>query len=771
MKRTRGWLKALMGFFLCIFLTLRAAATEANEKNGSQIQSILERSNLLITRVEAAMVGSHEANGTIHRPLNEALKLANEASQKGNFSQAAALLKTPIEDPAAPSSALYDSALYAYSSAHFQANNLSLAREGFERLLKSGKKNYLQKSIAQLLIIAQKQLATDERERLLGLLVKDKKIDKKTPAQEAYIFGKNLVHANKTAALGIRYLELVGTQNEHYAQARYLMGVGEAQRRHWDLAIAQFNEASVQASDQSLKELSTIAIARVNAKQGFYEQAITRYGQLSQSSPYFDDALFESAWCAVLAAQSTQNKRAQEKSLQRAQIALDTLIRSPHSNLKYPNARIMKAHVALWLGNDDAAEAEFKAIASHFEKVRIQIEKSALTPQMIGQYFQYIQSNNQKNSAWSHQSKEKNSDEREWIQSFATLAFEASGIDRNRIAERISSLVRSAEAADQNYRLALARSQGISALLTLPGIESRYPFISEAALNPFTLRSRLLDNMESCLDAMRDTLLTHLSAAQMSTIDRFLTVRLAAKSRLFKTPKLATELARQRAYAQTHLQYLENKWFEETLAQKNFANPQSLSTLQSAELRREIEKESTLAEQISDRAAPELSAQQALAKAMDEEFAALESMQKAVDEKLTTEESDNLESLQKIYEKSGQLHTQLGVVFETQYQVAKKRFNEVRLDLARNSDWLSAQQKVAIQMNAQAESLTAALGKQMAELAQLKAKETSMLANMGILESHKRRLAKVVAQSNALYSQKAAGTQPAQPKPIQDVKP
>lgn len=115
-----------------------------------------------------------------------------------------------------------------------------------------------------------------------------------------YIYGRALfLRGDARKAAGI--LEEIPEGTDYYPMAQYLLGVMEVKSRNFDGAIQRLRKLKsgfepVSPEQERVRTQTSLALGRLNYEVNDFPQAVTNYTDVSEKSPEFADAVYESLW-------------------------------------------------------------------------------------------------------------------------------------------------------------------------------------------------------------------------------------------------------------------------------------------------------------------------------------------------------------------------------------------------------------------------------------------------------------------------------------------
>jgi len=290
----------------------------------------------------------------------------------GDYVRAGIVLYDVCEDRANETHKLFDQALYYLAESSFHTRNFLGARLAFTRLLVRGKNVRHFEAFGRLVEIA------DILGDYTAVEATVQGVKGKLRPDVAYIYGKSLVRrARDTGVLkhgvaGITQLLTLDPTHKYYGRARYAIGVELIRQKRYDEAIREFRRLLALkdplglGADKSevtqLRELSILAIARVQGEQNKLDDAVTTYLTLDRKSPLMPQMLYETAWLYA-------SQNALKKSLQ----MIELLLLTPEDPALVPSAKVLKANVLLKLARYPEATEAYRDVNKIYEPVYAQL--------------------------------------------------------------------------------------------------------------------------------------------------------------------------------------------------------------------------------------------------------------------------------------------------------------------------------------------------------------------------------------------------------------
>lgn len=320
----------------------------------------------------------------------------------GDYERASVVLFDVVSEPKNQSQPLYDRALYFLGESCFQTRNFVGARAHFQTLISRADKTFLFDAFERLIAIAEalqdwsgvEEKVKEMRDAGHGVLRPD----------VAYLYGKSL-SMRDLGEEAMKQLEQLPEDHKYFYRARYVIGSELVKAKKLDQALDEFAKV-VQAKfpaglgaderDQALlREVASLAMARVNAEQGRTDEAMTSYAAVGRESPYLAQSLYEIAWMYVQQAQYATLERDRARYLRKALQAIDIMLLSQDDQVLVPKATILKGNVLLKLDRFEDAVDAYKTVAKKFEPVYKELELTLRDVKDPTQYFNEVIAKNQ----------------------------------------------------------------------------------------------------------------------------------------------------------------------------------------------------------------------------------------------------------------------------------------------------------------------------------------------------------------------------------------
>jgi tetratricopeptide (TPR) repeat protein len=181
------------------------------------------------------------------------------------------------------------------------------------------------------------------------------------------LYGRTDLDRKDRLKRAIEAFSQVPPGNPFSLMAQYFVGVCRVEQGEYaqarDLFAQIVRVPATTATDRQVRELSLLAIGRLEYEQGKYSEALDAYQEIPETSGVFYEALYEIAWSYVRKGEFENARKAVEL----------ILLGAPEDTLT-PQANILKAHLLSKLGKYQEAQEAFAAVVAKYAPVRDQVE-------------------------------------------------------------------------------------------------------------------------------------------------------------------------------------------------------------------------------------------------------------------------------------------------------------------------------------------------------------------------------------------------------------
>jgi TolA-binding protein len=327
-----------------------------------------------------------------------------ELSYRMHDYERAAMLLTDLVDRY-PEHPAHPDALFLLGESLFQAGDSYGARTRLRELIghvgEAGYRPYLDRALGRLIDIAIRTRSFDEVEGYFELLAQDPSLA--AEASTAYFRGKYLYNRAIEPAIVLRTgrpdlpaiadaegleaarqsFEGVAADTPYHPQAVYFIGVIHALRGEHEQAIEAFRAVLALAAEtpdhRAVQEHAKLSLARVLYEAHQLRDAVEAYQTISESSPCFPVALYESAWVHL-----------QRHALEDAEQALALLLVTAPEDPRAPDAMILRGELLVQGERYDEADALFTELRDRFEPVRQAMEVIPAQSPDLRAYFRTV---------------------------------------------------------------------------------------------------------------------------------------------------------------------------------------------------------------------------------------------------------------------------------------------------------------------------------------------------------------------------------------------
>jgi len=316
----------------------------------------------------------------------------------------AAILFTDIVDHY-PTHRAYPEALYLLGESLYLAGDYLGARKRFARVIERGNEAafapYLQPSLSRLIQIA---IHTRDYEDIDGYFARLEAIPSASlTVTTAYYRAKYLYaravpvdevrKASKNATVpGIdeKRLELarkgfvaIPTGSDFSLRAKYFVATIHILRSEYFDAIAALSgilgQTPTNDSEAEVMDLAYLGLGRLYFETDQLQQAVEAYRAVPQTSPQYDHALYELAWCYIRLGDAVQAER-----------ALEVLsVASPDSPLN-ADGMVLRGDLLARVGRYEEAEVVFEEVLTTFGPIRDELEDLRIQHPDLHAYFREV---------------------------------------------------------------------------------------------------------------------------------------------------------------------------------------------------------------------------------------------------------------------------------------------------------------------------------------------------------------------------------------------
>lgn len=292
-----------------------------------------------------------------------------------DYQRAAIIFLDIIENH--PNHVAYGDALYYYADAMFLARDYLGAKEWYTRVInernRPGVAAHVQQAIERLIEIA------IHLNRFEGIEEYFSQLGQMPSADARYIKGKFLYFKGDLEA-ALREFDSVAPNTLVGLKSAYLKGVILTRQTRYQDAIAVFNQArehkSAGSEEQEIVDLLNLAAGRLYYEQGFIEHASACYQRVTNTSPYFDVALYEAATVLIRSGDGI-----------RAERVLEVLTVAIPDSKYIPRAKMLRGNLLLRAGRYEEAEKVFSEMSEQFGPVMIELDRLMSEQQDTSKFF------------------------------------------------------------------------------------------------------------------------------------------------------------------------------------------------------------------------------------------------------------------------------------------------------------------------------------------------------------------------------------------------
>lgn len=164
--------------------------------------------------------------------------------------------------------------------------------------------------------------------------------------------------------------ESLPAASPYYSRARYFLGVLMIREKNYGQAIKEYQliQGLTPASpeEQQVQELAPLAIARLHYETGNFEEANVWYGKISETSPYYADKLYESAWAYVKRANTATDAKAARALWEDALDGVEIFLLAFPEHRYTASLKILQGHLHMKLQAYEEARVAYERVVDEY---------------------------------------------------------------------------------------------------------------------------------------------------------------------------------------------------------------------------------------------------------------------------------------------------------------------------------------------------------------------------------------------------------------------
>lgn len=364
---------------------LAAAAANQQEVNVKETGQRLQEVDTAIISMQQDLAAVAEGYRTpLHREgrrLQRRLREAEVQSLLGDHYRAAIVLFDITDRPELKTDPQYGDAIFLLAESLRKSGHPGIAQGFYMELIPIARPDRLAKVILGLLEVASMtgdfSLVEPHVERL-----KARGGMGQEAAQIDFTYGKALFRGASAGSerldRALRQFKAVPGGLSVSAPAAYYAGVTLVQKGMFQEALREFERAlslaSFHPTPQRVSEMAYLSMGRLQQELGNKSGALDAYQGITRDSPFFAEMLLEVAWAHVSAAESAQDEKEENGSLQRALDALELMKAAAPDSRLVPNARVLQGNIQIRLGAPESAYATFQELVDRFDGARTELD-------------------------------------------------------------------------------------------------------------------------------------------------------------------------------------------------------------------------------------------------------------------------------------------------------------------------------------------------------------------------------------------------------------
>lgn len=460
----------------------------------------------------------------------------------GNFENAAIVLMDVLDDPAFRGDLDYEATELLLGQALLKIDNPKAARDQF-RAVAAGRDPKLAEEARYYLI--EMALSDGDIARLRELVAQFG--GTASSDRTRFALGKAYLQLNEPDK-AILWLKVVSPQSEFFTRARYYLGAAYTAKQQYADALAVFAGLTTgPAADdeaQELKDLSWLAVGRLQSETGDLRTALISYQNIGRNSPHYEVALYEMAWTYIKLEQ-----------YDRALLTVDVLLLTVQDEQINVDAHVLRGRLNVMMNDYDEAMDSYSAIVDRFAPVRNELVRFTRDPADIQRYFQWLLERREGQAALKAPLSVRTS---KWVESTEDIGRVASVFDR--ISGESSDI---AEAAGIGHDL--------EKLLSSRNRVELFPNLRDGWTRALALQNRLVLMSSQVLDAEAALVMGKLSREDATELAELIAYRRSLDEKVKTLPQTFEAYDRRQAVM--------NQRFAD-LARKQFMVEQNLAEVQ-----------------------------------------------------------------------------------------------------------------------------------------------------------------------------------------------
>ncbi|MCA9515793.1 MAG: tetratricopeptide repeat protein, partial [Myxococcales bacterium] len=332
----------------------------------------------------------------------------------GNYENAAIVLMDVLDDPAFRGDLEYESAELLLGQALLKIDNPKAARDQFSAVAKGRDAKLAEEARYYLIEMALSDGDTARLKELVAQFGGTASSDR-----TRFGLGKAYLQLNDPDK-AILWLKVVSPQSEFFTRARYYLGAAYTAKKQYTDALSIFSGLTGGTADdaeaQALKDLSWLAVGRLQSETGDLTTALTSYQNIGRNSPHYEVALYEMAWTYIKLEQ-----------YDRALLTVDVLLLTVQDEQINVDAHVLRGRLNVMMNDYDEAMDSYSAIIDRFAPIRNELVRFTRDPADIQRYFQWLLERQKGQAALKAPLSERTS---KWVESTDDIGRVASVFDR-----------------------------------------------------------------------------------------------------------------------------------------------------------------------------------------------------------------------------------------------------------------------------------------------------------------------------------------------------
>jgi TolA-binding protein len=312
----------------------------------------------LSDQVSAVRVNFTERSGLIG--VNDARKRYEDAVYLylvGEYDSAATSFYILVQSRALGNAELARDSEWYLAECLFELENYATAEEAYRAIVSRGETHpFFRDAIRRSLEVYGLLGDTASFDRYYTQFIASGKVPPNE--QITYTLAKSFYRRGEYARAKAAF-ESVPSTSVYFTRARYFLGVLMIVEKNYSQAVVEFStvEAAPVTDDahKQIRELATMALARVYYEIGDFERASSWYSKVGKESPYFSEQLYESVWSFV-----------KQENWAEALQQVDIFLLAFPENRYTSGLKLLQGHLHMKIGAYEQARTSYERVVEEY---------------------------------------------------------------------------------------------------------------------------------------------------------------------------------------------------------------------------------------------------------------------------------------------------------------------------------------------------------------------------------------------------------------------